>query len=185
MARTLGTHVGQDRLGAADDAPEIGFEDALARLDVHVLDRRIVGDACVVDQDIHRPCVGFDSGDGVAHRSVVVDVEGDGLEFGPGSGGALQQFRGLADVSHASKNLVALGGEQDCRRSPNPRIGTRNQYSAHDFVSPSECGGWSDRSLDRAGRVPSGEKIASRAPYSRGSAGRRPVPALGYGHAVA
>ena len=124
-------HGGQDGLGAADDAPEVGFEDDLGFFDIDVLDGGVHSDSRIVDQDIDGPGLRQDAPDGLTDRGVTVDIDFDGVDRGVLLGGALQESIGFVEISHSGEDLEALGRQMYSRGSSDPGVGACDEYTRH------------------------------------------------------
>jgi hypothetical protein len=119
-------HVGNNSLDATKTAEEVRLHHLPKCGERGFFDRPSAPNARVVDQDVDRAPFAGDLREAVAHRIVVVDIDGGKVNGELLIRGDLTDLRAAIDVTHRRHDRVSGARERDSRRKPDAAARTRH-----------------------------------------------------------
>ena len=89
------------------------------------------GDAGVVDQNLDRPVLGHDFGEGLAHRGVIVDIERGKMNGKPFFRDDLPELRAAIQIAHGRDDGMSGARERNGGRESDAAARSGDQSQRH------------------------------------------------------
>ena len=128
---TTFAHAWDDDFGAPERPEEIRLHHLSKPIDRRLFDNAAAGDSSVIDEDVDRPMLGDNLGEGLADGGVVIDVERSQMDWKLLRRGYFANLRAAIQVAHRRDNGVPGACQRNRGRKADTAARSRDQSQRH------------------------------------------------------